>query len=91
MRLSVACLTLAVTLPVASFAPAQSEDVKSEAPAPVKEKLICRREVPIGSLIASRKTCMTKLQWAKAERDGNEAGRRMVEDNRPRFGLDPPQ
>lgn len=89
MRLSVACLTLAVTLPVASFAPAQAEGAKSEAPAPAKEKVICRREVPIGSLIASRKTCLTKAQWAERERFGNEIARKMVSDSAGRFGTEP--
>ncbi|GAO38250.1 hypothetical protein SCH01S_10_00600 [Sphingomonas changbaiensis NBRC 104936] len=46
-----------------------------------KEKLICRREVPIGSLIASRKICLTKSQWDKRATDGNEAARKMVYEN----------
>ncbi|MBX9796886.1 hypothetical protein [Sphingomonas sp.] len=32
---------------------------------PAKEKLICRREAPIGSLIESRKTCKTREEWQK--------------------------
>jgi hypothetical protein len=57
------------------------------APAQVgadKDKLICKREVPVGSLIASRKTCMTKAQWEAQARDGNDEARRMVEMNQGR-------
>ena len=55
----------------------------AEAPDPSgeKEKLICKREVPIGSLIASRKICLTKSQWTKRAEDGNEEARRQVYDN----------
>jgi len=46
-----------------------------------KEKLICKREVPIGSLIASRKICLTKSQWEARAKDGNDQARKMVDDN----------
>ena len=46
-----------------------------------KDKLVCKREVPIGSLIASRKRCMTKAQWDALERDHNEVARKMIYDN----------
>jgi hypothetical protein len=49
-----------------------------------KDKMVCRREVPVGSLIASRKRCMTKEQWAQLERDGNEEARKMIYDNQGR-------
>ncbi|NNM75773.1 hypothetical protein HJG53_02480 [Sphingomonas sp. ID1715] len=52
----------------------------ADAPEP-KDKLICRREVPIGSLIASRKVCLTKAQWVQREKDGNDAARKMADDN----------
>lgn len=45
-----------------------------------KDKLVCRREVPVGSLIASRKMCLTKEQWRKREDDGNASARNMVEN-----------
>ena len=46
-----------------------------------KEKLICRREVPIGSLIASRKVCLTKSEWEARAQNGNEQARKQVYDN----------
>jgi hypothetical protein len=55
----------------------------SAAPDPTepKEKLICKREVPIGSLIASRKICLTKSQWEARAKDGNDQARKLVDDN----------
>lgn len=54
--------------------------VATPAPPPVvtppKEKLICRREPLIGSLIRQPKTCKTAAQWSST----NEAARREVED-----------
>ena len=49
-----------------------------------KDKMVCKREVPVGSLIASRKRCMTKEHWAQLERDGNEEARKMIYDNQGR-------
>ena len=41
--------------------------------APVKEKKICRSEVPVGSIMAKR-TCLTKAQWAALDgRRGEQA------------------
>jgi hypothetical protein len=56
----------------------------SAQPGADKENLICRRETPIGSLIASRKVCLTKAQWKQRELDGNAAARKMVEDGTSR-------
>lgn len=53
----------------------------AQAAEPAKERLICRRETPIGSLIARRKMCMTASEWEKRSRDGNEQSRRLVYDN----------
>ena len=69
---------LAVSMMGAASAQAPSGNPKAD---PSKDKLICKREVPVGSLIASRKRCMTKAQWAALERDGNEEARKMIYDN----------
>ncbi len=70
-------------LAMAAAAPAIAADAKpaDAKPAADKEKMICKREVPVGSLIASRKTCLTKAQWVQREKDGNEEARKMVYDN----------
>jgi predicted secreted protein len=83
MRFPLACLALAVTLPAPLFAQDAAPAAGAEKPAE-KDKLICRRETPIGSLIATRKMCLTKTQWAERERVGNDVARQMVQDNQGR-------
>ena len=53
-----------------------------------KDKLICKRETPIGSLIATRKMCLTKEQWRKRQDDGNATARGLVEDGASACGQD---
>lgn len=85
MRASLACLLLAVTLPYAVTAQAFEPKGATSADAKAAEdKLICRREVPVGSLVASRKMCLTKAQWAERERVGNDVARQMIYDNQGR-------
>lgn len=86
MRASLALLPLAVTLPAPLFAQA-ADGASSTAPAPARDdetRLICRREVPVGSMIASRKVCLTKRQWSERDRVGNDVARKMIEDNQGR-------
>ena len=84
MRVALFFLALAVS------APAVAEAVKpaSAQPGADKDKLICRREVPIGSLIATRKMCLTKEQWQKRADDGNATARSLVEDGAGACGHD---
>jgi hypothetical protein len=79
MPAPLALLALFVTLPFAQAGVA-TPPATDERP----DALICRREVPVGSLIATRKTCLTRAQWAERERIGNETARRMVENNQGR-------
>jgi hypothetical protein len=53
-----------------------------------KDPLICKREVPIGSLIATRKICLTKMEWQKRADDGNATARALVEDGASACGHD---
>ena len=53
-----------------------------------KNPLICKREVPIGSLIATRKMCLTKKEWQKRADDGNATARNLVEDGAGACGHD---
>lgn len=41
-------------------------------PAPVKEKPVCRREIPIGSIMPTR-TCHSKAEWAAIDRANSDA------------------
>jgi hypothetical protein len=44
------------------------------------DPVVCRREVPIGSLIATRKICLTKSQWEERATRGNEEARKQMEE-----------
>jgi hypothetical protein len=78
--------TAFIILAFAASAPALAAASKPapEQPGADKDKLICRREVPIGSLIATRKICLTKAQWTRREEDGNREARKVVEDGASR-------
>lgn len=69
-------------------APALADTLSTAAsqPGADKDKMICRRETPIGSLIASRKICLTKAQWDARAVDSQDAAQRMVDENRARPG-----
>jgi len=83
MRIVTALLAVALAAPAVAADPA-----KPAAPGADKDKLICRREVPIGSLIARRKMCLTKEQWQKRADDGNATARSLVEDGASACGHD---
>ena len=76
MRASILILSVLVASVPAFAAP----ETGAAEPGAGKDKLICRREVPIGSLIATRKMCLTKGQWQKRQDDGNATARSLVED-----------
>ena len=76
--------TLALLLAAIVFLPANSALADSAKAGADKEKLVCKREVPIGSLIATRKICLTKAQWTQRIEDGNREARKMVEDGTTR-------
>ena len=73
-----------LSLAFAASAPAAAAPNASAQPGADKDKLICKREVPIGSLVATRKVCLTKSQWVQREVDGNREARKMIEDNTTR-------
>lgn len=56
-------------------------DSPADKAEPAKERLICKRETPIGSLIARRKVCLTKTEWDKRIADGNEEARNQAYNN----------
>ena len=58
----------------------QSPAPRGSEPA-AKPRLICKREVPVGSLVARSKVCLTADQWTKRGDDGNDAARKMAYDN----------
>jgi hypothetical protein len=77
---------VAVLVAAALAMPAMAmEDPK---PGADKEPLICKREVPVGSLIASRKLCLTKTEWRKRADNGNATARGLVENGAGACGHD---
>lgn len=71
---------LVLSLMLAGAAPPAAPVTRSPAPDP-GNKMICRRETPIGSLIQSRKTCLTAKQWQERAVNGNEQARKLIYDN----------
>ncbi|MBA2919602.1 hypothetical protein GON01_11125 [Sphingomonas sp. MAH-20] len=78
MRLATAMLLIVLSTPAFAANPKSQGDNKDD------NRVICRREVPIGSLIASRKVCLTKSQWEERSTRGNEEARKQMEDNAAR-------
>jgi hypothetical protein len=72
---------MSLSLVFALLLAGQAAPVQGTSAEMPKERLICRRETPIGSLIATRKVCLTKSQWESRARDGNEASRKMAYEN----------
>jgi hypothetical protein len=48
------------------------------SPSASEDRVICLRETPTGSLIATRELCMTKAEWNALEQDYKEGGRQMI-------------
>lgn len=57
-------LATAMVMGIATPAMAGDDKAQDQSSAPaVKEKKICRTETVTGSLVAKRRTCMTKAEW----------------------------
>ena len=80
MRIAISLILLAVS------APAFAADNKPQAgkAGGADNPVVCRREVPIGSLIASRKVCLTKTEWEARSTRGNDEARRQMDENAAR-------
>lgn len=83
MRVFLALLGLGVTLPTALFAQAETS---APAPSPPSDadRMICRREMPSGSRIPSRKVCLTRGQWVERDRIERDAAGKMMRDSQGR-------
>ncbi|MFD1611336.1 hypothetical protein ACFSCW_05920 [Sphingomonas tabacisoli] len=77
---------LLIALLAGAPALADTPSTTTSQPGADKDKMICRRETPVGSLIASRKICLTKAQWDARAVDSQDAAQRMVDENRARPG-----
>lgn len=64
-------------------APALADPSSPATPKPAKgspEEVVCHREEVTGSLAQTRRTCMTRAQWA-AQSDANQQAARDGEDH----------
>ena len=77
---------LLLTLFAIASAPALAADNKPQVgkAGGTDNPVVCRREVPIGSLIASRKVCLTKTEWEARSTRGNDEARRQMDENAAR-------
>ena len=76
-------LAVLASLFVSSAAFAQDSAQPPAAPAPVKEKMICRSEVPVGS-IRPKRTCLTKTQWTALHNQDGAAAETAIDSVRGR-------
>jgi hypothetical protein len=64
LAIALAGAALVIAAPAVAGDKDQKTDQKSEHDAP-KEKLICHTDTVTGSLIAKRRVCKTKAEWAE--------------------------
>jgi hypothetical protein len=64
-RLFLTALFLTASIP----AQAQTDAAPAKAVAGDPNKVICKRETVIGSLVAARKVCRTRAEWLSARTD----------------------
>jgi hypothetical protein len=76
---AVAALIFGVTV-AAADAPAPKTDRSQET--------VCRKEKTIGSLIATKKTCHTRAQWAYIDDTNQAFSRDLVDSTRTKQGGD---
>jgi hypothetical protein len=81
MSISITFLTLAMMAEAATAA-------KPAPPSDPQDKLICRRLEVVGSLVAGKRICMTKREWARyteqsraAAEDMQTSGNRLAGGN----------
>lgn len=76
MRRSLALVLVLVATPLAAAPMPKPSELAAAAP----DAKICKRETPVGSLIASRKVCLTAKEWQERARNGNEIARNLVDE-----------
>lgn len=65
MRLMAICSAIAVALPVSALATQVSAASAAKLDRNDPNYVRCERAAPVGSLIKSKKTCLTNAAWAK--------------------------
>lgn len=59
---AVALIAASIAMPAFAQAPAAAPP--AAAPVDKSQEIICKREKEIGSLVKSKRTCLTRQQWA---------------------------
>lgn len=73
-----AVLTLVITLGAAQPLPSPASQTAASTSIDNKPALVCRREAETGSIIKTRKMCMTKAEWARRSDDAQCETRRIL-------------
>ncbi len=80
------------TAPMTPAASASAGDMvpagtpKKVAAQQYKSDLVCKTEVQTGSLIAKKKTCLTRKQWQYVQDENQREAYRYVQDNTTKSG-----
>lgn len=77
MRTLLLFATLLLATPALADTPAQPKPAKGSP-----EEVVCRRDAETGSLIARRRTCMTRAQWQTQAEAAQAAAERQEELSR---------
>jgi hypothetical protein len=81
MSVSKVALIVLVSLPAVAIG--QPSTVVPAAPVAAQQKIVCRNEVPVGS-IRFKRVCRTKEQWTTFHDRNREAAERGIESVRDR-------
>jgi hypothetical protein len=80
MSLPIKIATLLATVMLIQ-APAFADDAAiTKASVPAADKLICKTETVVGTLIPGPRRCHTRAQWEEHARAGQAIARKLVED-----------
>jgi len=66
-------MIFAVSLALAAPAAVQQAPAPAASPTPVAEKKICRREIPLGSMMPGKPVCRTKAEWRAIDTANGDA------------------
>lgn len=67
----------AMTLALATPSIAQTDAAKPAKPASDPNKVICKRETQIGTLVGGRKVCRTRAEWSVERNNAQRETERM--------------
>lgn len=82
-KMRVAMVSLAV---MASFLAVPAIAAENPRPASDRDKMICKRDAEVGSIIKRRKTCMTKAEWDRVAESQQTGARKMIDELTTRPG-----